>query len=285
MVFHDISNYLYKWMDEQPHVKEESLTDWMLYEISRMARNIKYLSFNRREEAANGADWEWWALTRDSAYRFSVQAKKLKGAGQDNWPAIIYSNKHAAQIDLLLNVSAGKGSYPLYLFYSIQEPEMENQLNSFNHPVLRKMIQWCKDCVKGVFISPAFLVADLINNNKRFHLVDEKLLDISLSLTTLDWFKSEWDLLEDRLGVIEELLAEFNQRNIKSEEMRGYYYGNSGFRYYYQDSRYLNRRLIPDYLQNIISQGAVPKWLSIDRPEDLPDVDGIVLIDLRYDEE
>jgi hypothetical protein len=265
-------------MDKQPHVKEESLTDWMLYKISEDIENIKYLSFTRREEAVNGADWEWWILMRNSAYRFSVQAKKLNG--RDNWAAINYCNKNDTQINLLLDISTMKGSYPLYLFYSIEKPIMEKQLDFFKHPKLKSMIEWCETCVNGTFISPAFMVAELINNNKKFHLTDEKLLNMSFALSSFDWFENRFESAEVYLQVIEELLDWLERKYVNIEEKQ--HYNIRGFKYSYQKSISSKQQIIPEYLHMIISKEGIPKWFSIDRPTDLPDVDGIGIIDLRY---
>ncbi len=62
----DFSEYVYNWISRQNHVKEESLTDWLLYEISQRCNCIYYQAFSRHEEAQNGSDWEWWILTSDS---------------------------------------------------------------------------------------------------------------------------------------------------------------------------------------------------------------------------
>lgn len=35
MVFHEVSRECLEWMEKQPSVKEESLTDWLLYEVSK----------------------------------------------------------------------------------------------------------------------------------------------------------------------------------------------------------------------------------------------------------
>lgn len=34
MVFHEISAECYRWLEKQPNVKEETLTDWLLYQAS-----------------------------------------------------------------------------------------------------------------------------------------------------------------------------------------------------------------------------------------------------------
>ncbi len=68
MMFHDCSEYVYTWISRQNHVKEESLTDWLLYEILQRCDFIYYQAFSRHEEAHNGSDWEWWVLTMHFLY-------------------------------------------------------------------------------------------------------------------------------------------------------------------------------------------------------------------------
>ncbi len=74
LVFHQISRACYIWMQKQPNVKEESLTDWMLYNVSEKCKYFYYKTFSKNEEAYNGADWEWWVLTENNgrtyAYRY-----------------------------------------------------------------------------------------------------------------------------------------------------------------------------------------------------------------------
>jgi len=58
-------------MRKQPEVKEESLTDWLLFDVSQKISRITYKSFPRHEEARRtGADWEWWFLF--SSFSFTV---------------------------------------------------------------------------------------------------------------------------------------------------------------------------------------------------------------------
>ena len=119
MLFHDVSKYIYDWMKRQQHVKEESLTDWLLYNISQQCNFIYYQAFSRHEESKNGSDWEWWILTSDNsekrefnAYRFLVQAKKLLPNNNDNFPLISYGNKNGLQIDLLINFAKNRNALP-----------------------------------------------------------------------------------------------------------------------------------------------------------------------------
>mgnify|MGYP000976279623 CR=1 FL=1 len=105
LLFHNTSEYIYKWLQQQPFVKEESLTDWLLYNISQKTDKVYYKTFTHHEEALNGTDWEWWIITNEyskmQAYRFLVQAKKLKSK-DDNYPLLSYGNRNGLQIDLLI---------------------------------------------------------------------------------------------------------------------------------------------------------------------------------------
>jgi hypothetical protein len=112
------SLYVRDWIDKQSNVKEESLTDWLLFDISNKIKRISYRAFYRNEEAKiTGADWEWWFLFRKNSYKFRVQAKKIKTIG-DNYPSIAYSNKYGLQIDKLISDSIDNNSIPIYSFYT-----------------------------------------------------------------------------------------------------------------------------------------------------------------------
>ncbi len=80
-LFHSLSKEVYNWLSNQPNVKEESITDWLLYSSSKRCPKIIYKAFTRNEESNNGADWECWIIRGNNhyfkAYRFLVQAKKI----------------------------------------------------------------------------------------------------------------------------------------------------------------------------------------------------------------
>jgi hypothetical protein len=72
------SKYIRAWLAGQPNAKEESLTDWLLYDVSKSSANFLYRAFTRHEEARQtGADWEWWLLLPLHNLRLRIQAKKL----------------------------------------------------------------------------------------------------------------------------------------------------------------------------------------------------------------
>jgi hypothetical protein len=116
-VFRQSATYVHTWLTEQPGVKEESITDWLLYDISKNAAEVTYVAFSRHEEArTTGADWEWWILFSDGAIRLRVQAKRLFDT-KDNYPELARTNKYGLQITKLLADSSTVNAFPLYAFY------------------------------------------------------------------------------------------------------------------------------------------------------------------------
>ena len=155
MVFNEVSRECLNWMEKQSNVKEESLTDWLLYEVSKKTNKFCYHAFKRNEEATIGADWEWWVLTTDSqgrigAFRFLIQAKKL-WRGRDNYPLISYSNKNGMQIDLLLEEARKRNAIPLYMYYSVGKPELIEQIKFFSD-IPPGILEWCRECKNGAFL-------------------------------------------------------------------------------------------------------------------------------------
>lgn len=147
------SLYVRDWIARQPAVKEESLTDWLLYDISQKINGIIYRAFSRHEEArVTGADWEWWFLFPDFSAKMRVQAKKIN-PGNDNYAAIAHTNKYGLQIEKLLQDSEAKNFLPFCTFYTcLQEHVMcQKQIND-----------------EGVFMAGANQVhGDFIKGGKR----------------------------------------------------------------------------------------------------------------------
>jgi len=117
-VLSEAARYVAHWMHRQPHVKEESITDWLLYEISEKRSNVAYHAFTRHEESSDtGADWEWWFLFHETAFKYRVQAKKVK-TNADNYPSVAYSNKNGLQIEMLVDSANRSNAIPLYALYT-----------------------------------------------------------------------------------------------------------------------------------------------------------------------
>ena len=96
---------------------EETITEQNLLEIRRRYWPYTHVrTFPRREEAKNGADWEWHLIGRVRTLKMRVQAKRVQ---QDDRLRIRYrvrsSGKH--QHELLVRESHVAGMKPTYCIY------------------------------------------------------------------------------------------------------------------------------------------------------------------------
>jgi len=131
-VLNQSAKYVHDWLKKQPSVKEESLTDWILFDISEKSPKVRYRMFSRHEEArSTGADWEWWFVSNNKSLRLRVQAKKAQGT-KDLYSEIARTNQHGLQIDKLLADAKKQNAIPLYAFFS---SEIEPTLCRGQNPV------------------------------------------------------------------------------------------------------------------------------------------------------
>lgn len=274
MIFHNCSQHIYNWILNQNHVKEESLTDWLLYEISQQCPSIYYKAFSRHEEAQNGSDWEWWILTTDSnglhkfnAYRFVVQAKKLLPDNQDNYRIINYTNRYGTQIDLLLNFAKDRNALPLYMYYSIGNPDILKQIENLTY-LSEQTIRWCENCTNGCFLILASDVYDLVYKTARKKISDGQLLNHSFKLSLLD-------IGFDYCGIdIDKTLNNFNNRLISEKKLDNVYFNNQihGIKY--------SEKTIPRYL-NVFIEHRKGELNWFENEMRITDIGGLGVIDIR----
>ena len=112
------SLYVRNWTNTQPNVKEESLTDWLLFNVSEKTTKITYRDFTRHEEfKTTGADWEWWFIFPNFSYKFRVQAKKTKTTS-NNYRGMTYPNKTSTQMGKLISDAYSNNAIPIYAYYT-----------------------------------------------------------------------------------------------------------------------------------------------------------------------
>lgn len=274
MLLHEITETILSWIQQQPHVKEESITDWLLFDLSKRCSRIKYYAFTRHEEMCNGADWEWWVLTSHYAYRFRVQAKKLKSIN-DNYSAVCYSNNNGLQIDLLLDASKQNRAFPLYMFYSDRDQDTAIVLRNYSAPVISAMIKWCDTCRNGAYLSPAQVIYDEVLAKPKRKIDASTLLNISLKLSCFDTkycdFRSACSEIEEHLNLLD---MSFQKKFDYS------------FKYMYErSSKVLPHRAIPHWLSYITNEAQnhteLPNWFEGEFENQLPNVEGVAVLDLR----
>ena len=183
--FHYVSKDTYSWIRNQAYVKEESITDRILYELNSNNPYVICHEFKRNEEALNGADWEWWllfdnpfethdfyndtqSLSNTVAYRFRIQAKKLLADNKDKNYVFRYANKNDFQIKLLIERAKEERAIPLYAFFSNASRESkEVSINLDGKEFLIDNV--CSDCINGIYLLSATWAYD-----NHFKAIDHK---------------------------------------------------------------------------------------------------------------
>ena len=187
MIFHTISQDILDWMQQFPEVKEESITDRLLYDSLKI-RRFRAFPFNRIEEAGNGADWEWWVIINRRrevyAYRFLVQAKRIKNGNRNCYS--LFNYKNGAQLHSLLRNSRFRKAMPLYMVYTVEKQDFTRIYNNCESPKIRDILLSCKNCKNGAFLTPAYYVEELLMKTKVKSIDVEEVLNKALKLSVLD---------------------------------------------------------------------------------------------------
>ena len=272
-LFHSASNYTFDWLIKQPHVKEESLTDWLLYFLSEKDKRIFYQAFSRNEESAIGADWEWWVLSDNGydnsykAYRFLVQAKKLK-KDNDNYPLLSYSNRNGVQMDLLIESAKYRCAFPLYMYYSTQTAEYSEQIKNF--PNDKDLLGWCEGCVNGCYLSPAMIVKEIIFGSPRMKIDEQQLVNSAFGLSILDY-----PIKNDCVIQWLEKVNSFYKQSENFEKNLCAAKGVDGIKHYGSG--------IPGYINSIIKyRDENLDWIEGEFRHQFEGISGIGIIDFRY---
>jgi hypothetical protein len=278
MLFHEPTKMIYDWIQQQPNVKEESITDWLLFVLSIICPQLRYYAFTRHEETRNGADWEWWVLTPHYAYRFRVQAKKLKPKA-DNYSSICYSNDKGLQIDLLLE-NAKHYAFPLYMFYSAVEQDATSFLEHYPVHKLIEMIEWCKACSSGAYLTPASLVYDEVLAKPKRKITATTLVNNSLKLSTLDLVLRQPNG-QTMNSEVEKLLNSLYKHHESKYDFRYEYEGDNN-----KYQHLIMPHLMPRWLMYILQEKQLSNmelsdWFESEFRSQLPDVSGVVVLDLR----
>ena len=110
------------WLIRQPDVDVETLTGWLLENLSAKSNSIKYKPLSHAStNRSTVADWEWWFVFSDtSSFAAKVVAKKLDSSA-DNYPSLANADNGTLQIDRLLDESAKEGYAAFYVLYSTND--------------------------------------------------------------------------------------------------------------------------------------------------------------------
>ena len=184
--FHSISKDAYYWIQSQPTVKEESITDRLIYQLNKNNPHVVCVGVTHNQEASYGLDWEWWLVLNKQTYRFRVQAKKLKLESKDNAPLLFYANSKGFQIDTLIEQSERVKAIPLYAFYTDCEKQMSlNEVNIFFEPS-KKVMNLCMECKNGIFLASAIDLQKRYLHAERKKISSDELVQLSFPISMLD---------------------------------------------------------------------------------------------------
>jgi hypothetical protein len=247
------SSYVRRWLTRQPGVKEESLTDWLLYDVSDRLPFVHYVSFSRHQEAREtGADWEWWILLRGNYFRIRVQAKKVS-ATKDNYPELARTNSYGLQIDKLLDDARIANAIPLYALYSTET----------GHSMCSGQPHMYED---GVFLAGAtHLYADFIKGGRK-PVSSSELLNRSNPFSCFACCPLTRKLDGGTLSYFERYYrAEVHPDGEDSDVPRG------------------THTLLPDYVSLLLEHSAegIPDWWEGEFRSSLLDFNGILVYDYR----
>jgi len=265
------SQYVGNWIFRQPYVKEESLTDWLLFDMSENIEGVYYKSFPRHEEARRtGADWEWWLLFSDFCFAMRVQAKKLHST-YDNYPGIAYTNRYGLQIEKLLH-DANRGNFmSFYAFYTDQRADVmcPNKRND-----------------EGVFIAGGQKIYDTFIGVSRAQTMVADVLPHTLALSCFIgcplvlWGEPS---MEPEFGGTEG--ADRFRRSIIT-----YYKSELSPEFNNEETNILEyenipgiRNELPSYIESFIdlSRKRLPDWWEREFSDDIEEINALLVYDLR----
>lgn len=245
-----LSVEIQQWLSAQPEVKEESLTDWLLYELSKREARVSYKAFTRHEEAKyTGADWEWAFVFKDGTVRLRVQAKKLF-QGVDNYPGLARSNRYGQQITMLISSASKVPAYPIYAFYSATA-----------HPTV------CRGHgapASGVYVCGANRVdVDLVSVRKQVSPADA--IGISYPMACLACCPKA--ARGSARNLIRQIYSYFEQEDVLPDSDESY----QGF-----------SADIPASINAVLSnEGKFPEWWEHEFRREYADVNALVIVDVR----
>lgn len=156
-----------------PDLKEESITDYLVWKWGEIDKRFNYLSiraFTRIEESkTTGADFELELWLVGNTFRFPLlfQAKKLVKPFGSYVSKLNYPNGTQGQLSKLLSYSREKKRVPFYAFYSLPDSKTE------------VMCAQNDASSSGVFIADAYTVKEFADGKNGTRVSKNKLLAFS----------------------------------------------------------------------------------------------------------
>ena len=159
-----------EFLQNVPDVKEESVTDYLVWKWGELDRKFNYINiktFTRKEEGLiTGADFEieLWLVGRTFRFPLVFQAKKAVNPFNSYVSKLNYPKNTQAQLKKLLSYSRSKKRLPFYVFYSI--PDTTTRVMCANHEAQ----------VSGIFVMDAFTAKEFADGKHGSRVSKNKIL-------------------------------------------------------------------------------------------------------------
>jgi len=150
-------------------VKEESITDYLIWKWREIDKRFNYLSmtpFNRRQESTTtGADFdlELWLVGRWEHVSLAIQAKKFIKPYNSYVNKLNYPHGTKQQMNKLLKYSAANNKLPFYFIYTVAD--LSNTVDGAVFMADARVMKEFADGKKGKKISRD----DIIRDSNPFH--------------------------------------------------------------------------------------------------------------------
>jgi hypothetical protein len=174
-------NEIKETLDISRSLKEESITDFFLKKLTIEAKPFLIIhDFTKKEEAVNGADWEWWFLVGGFGLAFRVQAKVVGFSSTkiDTYPQLHY--KSGGQTQKLINRALAENMIPIYCLYTF-----------WNHSALVPRLS----CVSRGDLE--HFGVSVVSAGKVKSIKSKKIIDISQFIHSLPCFFSAFNNFSD----------------------------------------------------------------------------------------
>lgn len=262
--FRFATEYVASWIAAQASVGEESITDWLLFDLSAKVNGLKYIKFTKPQEARKtGADWEWWFVGNQVSLRLRIQAKRLR-RGQDAYSNLAYANQHGMQIDKLLKDAHANNALAFYAMYV--EPG--------------KYAQLCDGPVQHQSSNQAIYLAAANSINRQFVLPARQYVSVADVIQHSNPIECLVCCPRARPPAANVIDGLDNFVNTYHRESR--VDGNSDI---VHERRGLTEKL-PGYISSLLDRSPNDRfdWFQQEFRGQLPEVDGIVTLDLRSED-
>lgn len=170
-IIKEISKNVFEFLENVHDVKEESITDYLVWKWRETDKNFKFININtftRKEESKlTWADYEMelWLVNELFVIPLVIQAKKFIKDYDNYYNKLKYPNWTNKQLNTLLAYAKCNSRLPFYIFYSIPNDKTE------------LMCEWNYSLKNNaLFLADAYKVQNIVSSFSRKPLSKNQIL-------------------------------------------------------------------------------------------------------------